>query len=478
MGNDDLAVKISQLKKGLIDDLTEFVKIRSVYNKDALTPVKDAADWCQKKLTDPAFKLEHVHVEQLNIGDVTRNAPLVHATCGPDGDTAGLPTVMLYAHYDVVGDGGWTEAWDPKPIDNGTRLQGRGAADDKSGVLMHLGALRAFEGRPPVPLKIFLEGEEESGDTLDGFVQDPRNKDLFTADVIVVADSGNHELGEPTFTTSLRGVVAVDVTVSTLRKPKHSGVYGGPAPDAFMALARILAALVDDRGDVTVPGLVREHWQGEEPDEAAFRDEAGMLPDVRLIGSDTLGSRLYDRPSANVVALSGPPSYDPPVNQLTATAKARVSVRIAPLERPEDAIARLEQFIYRPDLNPWNADITVEKADAAPGFQADTTGHGYALAKEAMEHAYPGKRTLLTGDGGTIPLVTELQQINPGATVLVIGCQEPLCNIHSSPESVDIAEFAAMTLAECYLLRNVALRQDEQPTGLEAMGPTAVPLAS
>ncbi|MER7701388.1 M20/M25/M40 family metallo-hydrolase [Kitasatospora sp. NPDC097605] len=479
MGNDDLAVKINQLKKGLIDDLKDFIQIRSVYDTADLTPVKAAADWCQQKLTDRTFNLEHVRVEQKNIGDVTKNAPLIHATCGPDGDTADLPTVLLYAHYDVVKAGEWGEqAWHPEFVENDTRLQGRGAADDKSGVMMHIGALRAFEGKPPVPLKIVLEGEEEYGDTLDGYVLDPKNKDLFTADVIVIADSGNQELGQPTFTTSLRGAVAVDVTVSTLQKPKHSGVYGGPAPDAFMALVRIIAALVDDKGDVTVPDLVREHWAGEEPTEAHFREEAGVLPGVHLIGSDTLGSRLYDRPSVNVVALSGPPTYkDGAVNQLTATAKARVSLRTAPLEKPEEAIAKLKRFIRRPELNPWNATITVDTVDTAPGFQADTTGHGYALAKQAMEHAYPGKRTLLTGDGGTIPLISELQQINPGATVLVIGCQEPLCNIHSSPESVNLGEFAAMTLAECYLLRNVSLPRSEQPAGLEAMGPTAVPVA-
>ncbi|MBB5939016.1 M20/M25/M40 family metallo-hydrolase [Streptomyces zagrosensis] len=453
--SDDLADKIGQLSDGTVADLMDFIKIRSVYDEKDLQPVKDAANWCQKKLTDAGVKPEHV--EQKCIGDPAKNAPLVYATCGPDDVPIGTPTVLLYAHYDVVEDGGWEEAWNPKLVDDKKRVQGRGAADDKSGVMMHLGALRALKGKPPVSLKIVLEGEEESGDTLEGYVR--KNKDLFKADVIIIADTGNYKLGEPTFTTSLRGVVAVDVTLSTLKKPKHSGVYGGPPPDAFMALTRILTALLDDKGDVAIPDLVRDHWSGKEPDETAFRTEVGILPQVNLIGSDTLGSRLYVRPAVNVTGLSGPQPYSKPVNQLTDTARARVSLRIAPSQNPEDAIAKLERFIEQPELNPWNAEVTVEKADSGAGFQADTTQPGYTVAKKAMKKAYPGKETVYIGDGGAIPLVTELQQINPKATVLLIGCEEPLCNIHSSPESVDIDELAAMTLAECSLLRLLAPKQ-------------------
>ncbi|GAA3169911.1 MULTISPECIES: M20/M25/M40 family metallo-hydrolase [Streptomyces] len=447
--HDEPAVRADQLKEDLVADLMEFIKIRSVYDEKNLKPVQDAANWCQKKLTEAGVKPDHV--EQKCIGDPDKNAPLVYATCASDDAAADAPTALLYAHYDVVADGGWQEAWNPRYIDNRTRVQGRGAADDKSGVMMHLGALRAFGGRPPVPLKIVLEGEEESGDTLEGYVR--KNKDLFKADVIVVADTGNYKLGEPTLTTSLRGVVAVDITVSTLKAPVHSGVYGGPPPDAFMALVRILAALLDDPGDVAIPDLVREHWNGKEPGEAAFRTEAGVLPDVNLIGSDTLGSRLYGRPSVNVVGLSGPPPYSAPVNQLTATASARVSLRIAPQEKPEDALAELERFVKRPELNPWNAVVEVKKADSGAGFRADTSRPGYAMAKKAMEQAYPGKQVVFTGDGGAIPLVTALQQINPKATVLLIGCEEPLCRIHSSPESVNVGELTAMTDAECHLLR-------------------------
>ncbi|MFJ7907413.1 M20/M25/M40 family metallo-hydrolase [Kitasatospora sp. NPDC096204] len=462
----DLAEKVGELKEQLVKDLMDLVSIASVYDGETfkLQPVKDAANKC-------ATLLKGTKVEQKCIGDKDRNAPLVYATCGPDNPPKGTPTVLLYAHYDVVKAGDWGEAAF-KPVIEGNRVRGRGAADDKSGVMMHVGAVRAFDGKPPVNLKIVLEGEEESGDTLETYVR--KNADLFKADFVVIADAGNYRLGEPTFTTSLRGVVDVDVTVSTVGIPKHSGVYGGPVPDAFMVLVRMLARLLDDAGDVAVPGLVREHWQGHEPVEQEFRKEAGVLGGVRLIGTDTLGSRLFDKPSLNVVGLDGVPSMKDSINLLRSTVTARVSLRIAPKEKPEDAAALLRKFLESSALNPWNAKVTVKPVDAGgAGFEADTTLPGFAVARSAMMHAYPGKDVTFTGDGGSIPLVTQLQTINEKSPLLLIGCQEPTCLIHSYPESVDIDELATMALAECYLLD--LLGSGAKATGLEAMAPTAVP---
>ncbi|MFG2915870.1 M20/M25/M40 family metallo-hydrolase [Kitasatospora sp. NPDC048298] len=463
----DLAGKVGELKEDLIKDLMGLVSIASVYDGETfkLQPVKDAANKC-------AALLAGTKVEQKCIGDEKKNAPLVYATCGPDNPPKGTPTVLLYAHYDVVKAGDWGEKAAFTPVRKDNRVVGRGAADDKSGVMMHVGAVRAFGGKPPVNLKIVLEGEEESGDTLETYVQ--KNADLFKADFVVIADAGNYALGEPTFTTSLRGVVDVDVTVGTLGIPKHSGVYGGPVPDAFMVLVRMLARLLDDAGDVAVPGLVREHWQGHEPDENGFRKEAGVLDGVRLIGTDTLGSRLFDKPSVNVVGLDGVPSMKDSINLLRSTVTARVSLRIAPKQKPADAIALLRKFLESSALNPWNAKVTVKPVDAGgAGFEADTTLPGFAVARSAMMHAYPGKDVTFTGDGGSIPLVTQLQTINKKSPLLLIGCQEPTCLIHSYPESVDIDELATMTLAECDLLD--LLGSGAKATGLEAMAATAVP---
>lgn len=359
-----------------------------------------------------------------------------------------LPTVLLYAHYDVVEAGGWDKAFVPETRDG--RVYGRGAADDKSGVLMHVGALRAFEGRPPVHLKVVIEGEEESGDRIEQYVLD--HPEEFRADVIVVADTGNHRLGEPTFTTSLRGVVDVEVRVTTLARPVHSGAFGGPVPDAFTVLTRMPARLHDDRGDVLVPGLAAGEWSGLQPDEAELRESAGVEPGVALIGTGTLGARLYTKPSVNVTGLDGPSPVKSPVNQLQHQATALVSLRIAPTEDPDRAVRLLGDFLRDPSINPWHAEVTVSARGKGKGFTARTGTAAYAVAKRALERAYPGTALVTAGAGGAIPLISKFQQVDKDATILLLGCEEPLCNVHSAPESVDLGELEAMTLAECYLL--------------------------
>ena len=188
----------------------------------------------------------------------------------------GAPTVLLYAHADVQPTGPVAE-WTSPPFtatERAGRLYGRGAADDKAGVLMHLAVLRAFDGRPPVGVVLFLEGEEEVGSpTLSALLAEHR--DLLRSDVIVIADSSNPSVDVPAFTTSLRGLVDLVVEVRTLERPVHSGVFGGPVPDALTALCRLLATLHDDAGDVAVAGLTRSPSSAPEPDPAVFRADAG-----------------------------------------------------------------------------------------------------------------------------------------------------------------------------------------------------------
>src|SRR5260370_28169910 len=285
-----LPARVTGLMPQLVEDLVGLVEIPSVWQADgSLTEVLRAGEAVVCLLKDAGIGDAHL----LPSGESeAQHAPLVYADHPCAGAPAETPTVLLYAHYDVQPAGEWADAFNPREADG--RLFGRGAADDKSGIMMHLGAIRAFDGKPPVHLKVVIEGEEETGEgTLEAFVSAPANHDLFRADVVVVADVGNWAVGLPTLTTTLRGLASVDVTVRTLKAPLHSGVYGGPAPDAFMALVRILAALHDAEGNVAVPGLRSTPWTGVEMTEEQYRQDPRVPPGARLIRTGSVSQRLY-----------------------------------------------------------------------------------------------------------------------------------------------------------------------------------------
>ena len=248
---------------------------------------------------------------------------------------AGSPTVLLYAHHDVQPPGPreeWTSAAF-EPVERDGRLYGRGSSDDKAGIVVHLGAIEAHGGKPPVGVKVFVEGEEEIGsDHLEMFIE--KYHELLAADAIVIADSSNIETGRPSLTTSLRGLVDCDVEVRTLDQAVHSGGAGGVVPDALTTLARLLSTLHDDEGRVAIPGLVS---RTAEPifAEEWWRDVLGVAAGVDLIGEGSIESRLWMQPAISVLALDAPPVAEA-INQLVPVARAKVSMRLAPRSEPSD----------------------------------------------------------------------------------------------------------------------------------------------
>ncbi len=319
--NDDLRAKVAADLPRLTELLGDLVKLPSVsapgYDK---TKVHEAAETI-------VGMLERAGFEDAQLLESGGGNPAVFAQIpAPEG----APTLLLYAHYDVQPPGPSSEwSTDPfQPVERGGRLYGRGAADDKGGIVMHLGAVAAHDARPPVGVQIFFEGEEEAGSqSLPGILE--RYSSLLAPDVIVIGDGGNWSVGVPAFITSLRGIVGVSFELRTLKEAVHSGSYGGVFPDALTAIIRLLATLHDDEGNVAIPGLVSEEVGGVDVPEELARELAGCVDGLEQIGTGTIPSRIWTRPAVSVLALDAPPVSEA-INQLVPVARAKVSLRTAP----------------------------------------------------------------------------------------------------------------------------------------------------
>jgi acetylornithine deacetylase/succinyl-diaminopimelate desuccinylase-like protein len=394
-----------------------------------------------------------VGIENAALQEVPTGYPPIYGTL--DGP-AGSPTVMLYAHYDVQPappEQGWTsDPWTPTKKEDG-RVYGRGAADDKGGLAIHLGTLRYFVGSPPCNIKVIFEGMEETNSNLEAFVE--AHPELFACDLFVVCDMGNLEVGEPTLTTTLRGDVACIVTVKTLEHPLHSGVFGGPVPDAMMALAQLLATLHDENGDVAVEGVSSFEWDGMDFSEQDLRAGADMLDGAEVVGTGSVGSRLWSHPSISAIGIDIT-SIDGSSNVLLPVAKAKLSMRIVPGSDPKTELDALVKHLET--HAPWGATVEVERTKEAPPFRCETGGPGYAAARVALEEAYgsaPGE----AGSGGSIPLLRTLQQAAPNAEFILWGPEDVAkSRIHASDESVDPSEIEKMIVAQIRLLEHLAAK--------------------
>lgn len=364
---------------------------------------------------------------------------------GPEG----APTVTLYAHHDVQPPGDEAD-WDSSPFEpqeRDGRLYARGAADDKAGVLAHVAALRAHRGNLPVGVTVFVEGEEESGSPSLGAILD-RHGDRLAADAIVIADSGNWAIGTPALTTTLRGGVRVIVRVATLDHSVHSGMYGGAAPDAVTALIRLLASLHDDEGNVTVAGLDAGEAAELDYDEARFRAESGLLDGVSLIGSGSILSRLWTKPSITTIGIDVT-SIDKASNTLAAKAAAKISMRLAPTQDPAAAYEALKAHLE--SHAPWGARVEVTLEEHGSGFAADANGPAYDQARASFKDAW-GVDPVDMGVGGSIPFISDFAARFPDASIIVTGVEDPDTRAHGANESLHLGEFAHVCEAEAIFL--------------------------
>ena len=443
-GDERLAAAVRHALPPVRAGLERLVRIPSVSADPAAAPHLAAS------AREVAALLRAAGLPEVEVAAVTGGRP---AVLGHRPGPPGAPTVLLYAHHDVQppGDrGGWdSDPFQPSARDG--RLYGRGAADDKAGIAVHLAALRAHGDRLPVGVTVLVEGEEEIGSpTVAEFLAAYSGR--VRADVLVLADSVNWATGIPALTTSLRGGANVTVEVRTLRHAVHSGAYGGPVPDALTALCRLLATLHDERGDVAVEGLVRGRADSLGLTEERLRADAGLLDGVHLIGTGSLTERLWARAAIAVIGLDAPAARAAS-NTLIPAARAKVSLRIAPGDDAARARAALVSHLTR--HAPWGAHVTAEPGGIVAPFSARAGGPAYRAAHAALAAAW-GRPAVDIGVGGSIAFVTAYAAAVPDAEVLITGVEDPDTRAHGANESLDLAVFERACLAEALLLRNLA----------------------
>ncbi|MHA7295395.1 M20/M25/M40 family metallo-hydrolase [Arthrobacter sp. HLT1-21] len=368
----------------------------------------------------------------------------------------GKPTVLLYAHHDVQPPGD-PALWESEPftaVERDGRLYGRGAADDKAGIMAHLGALRALDqvlGEDfGVGVTLFIEGEEEAGSpTFRTFLD--THRELLQADVIVVADSSNWKVGVPALTTSLRGLVDGTVEVQVLEHAVHSGMFGGPVLDAPTLLSRLIATFHDDAGDVAIAGLAGGDDATVDYPEADYRADASVLGGVRLAGTGSIASRLWTKPALSIIGLDAP-TVALAANTLLPRARAKFSLRLAPGQDPASAMAAVRDHVQ---LNaPFGATVTFTAGETGNAFAADTAAPAAKTALWALEEAW-GVPAVEAGMGGSIPFIADLTEVYPAAQILITGVEDPDSRAHSANESLHLAEFQKAVLAEALMLSRI-----------------------
>jgi acetylornithine deacetylase/succinyl-diaminopimelate desuccinylase-like protein len=380
----------------------------------------------------------------------------------------GKPTLLLYAHHDVqpAGDAGLWKTPPFEPVEINGRLYGRGSADDKAGIVVHTAALASYLGAgltPPLNLKILVEGEEEIGSGhLDEFLQ--LHNELLRADVMVLTDTANFDVGVPSVTTSLRGVCGIDIEVRSLKQSVHSGLWGGALPDAGMGLAMVLASLVDSDGRVRIPGFydkVRPLTEFEQQSidalpctEAQFREQAGLLPGVPILppAQGSPFATIWRQPALAVSAIEVSTRKDAR-NIINGSAWARIGVRIAPDMDPKETERLLLDYITA--QRPLGCEVSAHSDGATTPWGCASDHPAFQAAFRSLERGY-GRRALAIGCGASIPFVGPLSQRLGNVPALLIGVEDPYTNAHSENESLSIADWEGAVRSAIHLYDDIA----------------------
>ncbi|MFB7720003.1 M20/M25/M40 family metallo-hydrolase [Nocardia sp. NPDC056100] len=430
----------------LLEDLTGFVAVPSV----SADPSREQDVQRSAQLVAQAFGSVGVQARV-----VTRPGGLP-AVIGRREGPPGAPTVLLYAHHDVqpVGD---RQAWQSDPFTltrREGRLYGRGTADDKGAIAVHLETLRCLGPDLPVTVTVLIEGEEEIGSpTLQSLLLE--QADTLRADVVIAPDAVNADVGIPSLTVSLRGLLNILITVRTAETPVHSGVFGGAVPDAVTTLCRLLASMTDETGAVSIAGIHPGHCVSTAgPDPADIRTQSTMLPDVEFVGKGSMSQRLWDGPALTVTGIDAPPAAGA-ANILSPAARAAVSIRLAPEQDPTEALQAVENHIRA--NAPKGIRVDIEPVAMGSGWRADPESPLTAVAQDVLANAF-GNSAVTLGVGGGIPFIAALLETMPEIDVLVTAVQDPYTRAHAPDESVAQSALISATHAQIELLRRLGAR--------------------
>ncbi|KUM31960.1 hypothetical protein AQ436_02260 [Arthrobacter sp. EpRS66] len=367
----------------------------------------------------------------------------------------GKPTVLLYAHHDVQPPGN-AEDWNTPVFEAtqvGDRLFGRGAADDKAGIMVHIAALRAVLDLVSdfgVGVTYFFEGEEEAGSpSFRNFLE--AHQDKLAADVIVVADSSNWAVGTPALTSSLRGMCAAEITVRSLKHAVHSGMFGGPVLDSPLLAAKLISTFHNEDGSVAVKGLVASDSAEVDFDEAQFRNDSGVLDSFELAGTGKITDRLWNKPALSVIGMDIP-NVDQSSNTLIPQTRFKVSMRLAPGQDPVKALQALEEHVNGVDLR--GAQVDFKATEVGNAYKANLDASANDTARWALEQAW-GVVPVNMGLGGSIPFIADLLEVFPQAQILVTGVEDPDSRAHSANESLHLGDFKHAIEAETLLLARI-----------------------
>src|SRR5262245_10783255 len=440
-----LASAVDALMPQLKKDLMQLSRIPSI--SESSYPAKPVHDAC----TMVSRLLKGAGLQNVKTLDLPETHPIVTGDIPAPPDA---PTVLLYGHYDVVPPGDESKWTSPpfEPTEREGAIYGRGASDSKANVIAHVGALRAWNGKPPVGIKVIIEGQEEVGSALNQYPL--VHAEPFRADAMLITDMGSLRPGAPTLTVALRGTAVVIVEAKTLAGPKHSGQFGGAAPDALLVLIQALASLHDKHGNVAVQGLTREPWAGEAYSETEFRELSEVQKDLPLFGTGGLGERLWSGPAITITGLDALP-VNKAVNAVVPHARAKINLRVHPQQDAKEAQDALIKHLA--NVRPFGVSLTVTPGATGDGFAAETAGPAYDAGRAALAQAW-GRDTIKVATGGSIPLVHALHTGVPDAEILLLGATDGFSNIHAPNERVLLDELRNTVLAQALFFHEYADR--------------------